>query len=214
MRAMIIACALAVGLLLACDSAKASWMTPTGMGPNEVVTTHIAGLLADGLQVYDGPEMLTYNGQVYAGYCVDLNHYAGATEVTEVSPLTLTNGLKVSYLLETYGGSATTNLSAAALQTAIWEVISEPAGGPFDATSGTFSISGNAEVAAAANALLATIPALYTPLGCPTVLHSDTAQSFVIDLPGHIPVPEPATMGLLTVGGMFLSRAGRRRRAD
>jgi hypothetical protein len=190
-------------LLVPVVSAQAELLTYIGVGPNEVVTTHAAGLLADNLSVYAGSENMSLGSVSLAGYCVDLNQYSGSGQVT-LSPLTtLPNAGMVNYLLDKYAPLATTNASAAALAVALWEVTTET-GPMFDATSGFFSITGNDAVATDANVLLASLPETYAPGSDWLVLQSDTVQDFVV--PGSVGVPEPAAAGMLLLGGLVLLR--------
>ena len=204
----------AAALLMNVSAAQADLMTVEGISSlNQTETTHIAGQLADNLTVYAGPEQILYQNTQYLGYCVDLNHYAGTSQVTEVSALTWPNGNKLVYLYDTYAPTVTTSLQAAALQTAIWEVISEPAAGPFDVTKGNFYITGNDAVATLANQWLATLPSTYNPTQIPTILDSSANQSFLVGKWEGVnnPVPEPCTMALLAVGGSCLLLVARRK---
>jgi len=204
-------------LMLNGSAAVADLMTLQGMAHNETVQTHISGKLADGMWLPAGQEQLTYQGTSYLGYCVDLNHYANTGQVSEVSALTWPNGNKLVYLYDTYAPTITTDLQAAALQTAIWEVISEPATGPFDVTKGTFYITGNNSVVTLANQMLATLPGTYTPGMVPTILSSSCNQDFLIgkwEPPVGNPVPEPCTLALMAAGaGLFLVVRRRKHRS-
>jgi hypothetical protein len=187
--------------------ASASMLNYIGVGPNEVVTTHAHGLLADNLSVYAGAENLSLGGVSMTGYCVDLNQYAGSGAVDVLPVSAVHNGNLVAYLLNTYGPTATTNRSAAALGVAIWEVVNET-GTTFDATTGYFFITGNAGVATDANALLATLPTSYSGGNGVAILHSDIVQDFAV--PMGIGAPEPAALCLLAAGAMAITRRRRR----
>lgn len=196
----------ALTVLAISPSAWGSLMTYNGVALSQTVQTHAPGKLADGLTTYAGQELITFENVNYKAYCVDLNQYAATAQATAV-PLNLTsfnNQWQLAYLFDTYAAGVTTDLQAAALGTAIWEVLTEPNGGAFDVTDtySQFWITGNNSVAAAANALLASLPANYTPTVWPVVLQSATAQDFII--------PEPATLALLGVGGLVLLRSRRR----
>lgn len=193
----------ALAVLSLAPSAFASTMTYNGIGLHQNVTVHASGTLADGKTLAAGQLLITYEGVDYAAYCVDLDHYVGTAEVTELSAQTLNNGNLAAYLFDTYADAVTTGLEAAALGTAIWEVIYETTTDPvFNVGTGFFTITGNASVAAAANTLLSGMNHSYVPDPWPTVLHS-TKQDVMI--------PEPATLAMLSVAGLGLIR--RRRRA-
>jgi hypothetical protein len=119
-----------------------------------------------------------------------------------MSSLTLNNGDLAAYLFNTYAADVDDSLSAAALGVALWEVINETEG-TFDvsADAGSFYISRNNNVTLAANDLLATLPDSYVPDPDPIVLHSESKQDVMIRGEDQ-PVPEPATMAMLALGGL------------
>jgi hypothetical protein len=186
---------------LLCAPAQADFMNYNGMGLSEVVRLHAAGTLANNLSVYAGQNRLTFAGNDVLGYCVDINQYSGSGNVTVDSVASLPHGNDIAYLLNTYAPAVATNHDAAVLAVAIWEVLSETSS-TFSATSGYFSISDNASVAADANTMLAAIPANYQPSVWPAVLHSDSIQDMAI----LTYAPEPASLALLAVGGLAMMR--------
>jgi hypothetical protein len=191
--------------------ASADVMTYTGLGLYDTVQMHAPGHVADGQTVYAGQYMFSYQGATYAAWCVDIDQYSGTTQVTQESYTVLRNSSAAAYLYETYADSVSTGTEAAALAASIWEVITEPQGGPFNIYSGGFYISNNSAAAGRAAAMLASIPAGYTPQGTLVVLHSADKQDMLIGYEYGGPVPEPATIVLL-LGGLVLSAARHRRR--
>ncbi|MCE5327427.1 MAG: PEP-CTERM sorting domain-containing protein [Planctomycetaceae bacterium] len=186
--------------------ASAAVMTYSGEALSAQFKINCTGTLANGQTVAAGQMKINYLGEDLLGYCVDLDHYSATTEVTERSASTLTNGWMVAYLFNTYAPAVATAVDAAALQTALWEVINET-GSVFNVTSGHFFITNNASVATAANNLLASIPASYSPSVWPIVLDSVDKQDILIQ--GRI--PEPATISMLLLGslGVFMRRLNR-----
>lgn len=185
----------ALGLMVSLSSARADYMTYFGEGLTSTVTIHDSGHLADGLTVGAGQFLIGYQGQDVTGYCVDLDHYAASSDVVARSIETVSRGDMIAYLYETYSPTVTDGTRAAALQSAIWECLAET-GTTLDVNIGSFSISGNSDVETLANQMLATLPASYTPAGSTVRLDSDQQQDVV--------VPEPATMGILALGGALM----------
>ena len=210
-RSTPIATVLVLSLLLAAPAAFADVMTYDGLGLVSKVKLHAPGLLGDRLTVWAGEYDFTYQNTPYHAYCVDIDHFASTTEVTEKPIDFLRNGEQVAYLYETNMLSVRTSTDAAALGVAIWEVLYEDQEPTFDAGSGYFYITGNDAVLQAANALLASVPDSYEPTTNLMVLHSRCKQDMLIGSLGEI--PEPATALLLLVGApLALKKAALRRR--
>jgi len=184
-----------VSLLLAAPVASADIMTYDGPGLVSQVRLHAAGLLGDGKTVLAGQYEVTYGGTPYNAFCVDIDHYAGSTDVTEMPLSSLRNSDQIAYLYETFVPGITNGTEAAAVGVAIWEVLYETDNNDLDASDGYLSITNNAAVCDAANDLLATVPDSYEPLMNLIVLHSPCKQDMLIGSLGEI--PEPATLALL-----------------
>ena len=197
-RRISLLCVAAVAVLCMSTTVQASYMSYDGVGLNAIVTAHATGHLMDGLQVEAGQLYVTFNGKAYTGYCVDTDHYTGSGPVTVHSVLTLNRGSMIDYLFETYGPQVNTADKAGALQVAIWELLDETSGS-LNVNTGSFSITGNSTVASLANSELASLPSSWIPRQNDIWLESLTERQGVL-------VPEPATMGLLALGGLLALR--------
>jgi len=160
-----------------------------------------------GYTVRAGQLDVTYGGVNYMGYCVDIMQGLRSTNVTELVPSS-DPFLKAAYLYETQRNNVTSNTDAAALQVAIWETINENYGAyGYDVTDSTsnFYITNNTSVSLAANNLLngLAVPIGYSPGGIIKILASDCGQDVMIR---DYAVPEPATIMLLGLGGLFLMK--------
>ena len=98
------------------------------------------------LSVGAGPFDTTISGMAgvssskhFDTYCVDLNHYLQPTQTVtpESAVLTLTNGTQLAYLVNTYAPGVNGDLvKGAALQIALWEVVSDYNAASTSATKG------------------------------------------------------------------------------
>lgn len=197
--------AAALAALLAASPASADLVVYQGQGLKDSVHIHAPAV---NIQTNAGQMLFAYQGRDYTSYCVDIYQTVGNMFATALPIDTLNNGEKVAYLFETFAGLVDTNTKAAALQVAIWEVVFESDPVPWDAGAGAFHIAGNPAALSQAGAYLATVPDLYCPQTEFFVLHSPCKQDLL--LPTGEPVPEPATLAILLLGGAAL--ACRRRR--
>ncbi len=180
-----------------------------GMGLNSKVVFHCEGSPCDGRTVPAGQLDITYNGTDLMGYCVDVYQGAGDMNAEERGVESLRNGDYVAYLFETYSPVVNSGTEAAALQTAIWEVLNEQTRS-FDVTRGSVWIGQNSRgknVGALANQWLSTIPQDYTSNWSLLVLSSSARQ----DILTSRQVPEPATMFTLGLGSIMMLRAKRKK---
>jgi len=194
-------------------AAQAEVMTFDGLGLTAKATIHAPGSFVDGDTIPVGQYLLTYGGRQYTGYCVDVYQNAANAEVEEWSLDTLNRpgafrGEQVAWLYDTYAGSVSDGTSAAGLAAAIWELVFESDGNAPDPAGGDFHLSGNDAVVADAAAKLAGVPDRHETDTEFTILHSDTRQDMLI---AGFPVPEPAALVLLALGGT-IHLARRRRR--
>jgi hypothetical protein len=199
---------MAAVLVSAVGFASGDVLSWDGFTYKKSVTFHSPGHMPDGKTIRAGQSKLGYQGQQLLGWCIDIDQYAGRSDVTEGSYRDLVNGESVAYLADQYAFAVTSDLQAAGLAVAIWEVMNETQEDVFHAGSGNFSVA-EADVVAQANAYLATVPESYTPMMAPLVLLSETKQDFLVPNVGQ--VPEPSTMSLLALGGLAVLRRRLRR---
>jgi len=201
--------AILFSLFVTFSIASADMMTYNGKSLTENVRFHGQGLTADGKIVPAGLLSVTYRDEDIQAFCVDADQYAGSGWVTEEGVDFLNNSSYVAFLYETYAESAVTSELAAGLGVALWEVLYECSCNGFDATSGRLYITGNDDVAQAANAMLLNMPEDYESVMNLTVLHSACKQDLLFGGLGS--VPEPATLGLLFIGIPLIIKRSRRR---
>jgi len=149
-----------------------------------------------------GELLITVDGAPHTAYCVDLD--AGTTPVWDATlqPVSVINGgQQIGWLYDQFAGGVTTDLEAAGLQIAIWEVLSDhPAAS--DLGAGNFLLNAPPAVLTQANFYLSQIPA---------DLSGYSTNSFIVfsgDNPRsqHMIIPEPASILGLLLGGALMRR--------
>lgn len=171
----------------AISSAQASLIDYLGLNHSTAVEiVHNAATMT----VLAGDMNIKIDGTSVTGFCVDMNHQIGKEWTADKLSVTSINGGKAAaYLYDTFLADANTEIKAAALQIAIWEVVDD-FGGLLDLTGGNFKLNGSSAVAAQANTYLAAIPG-----GVSGYVTSDIVlKSGFSPQSQHLLVPEPAAV--------------------
>jgi hypothetical protein len=189
--------------------ASASPITYNGLGYHSTVRIHAPGRMADGWSVPAGQMLVTWNQTNFAGYCIDLDHYAASGDVTPRNVLELPRGQQLAWLFETYVDEVVNNTSAAAMQAAMWELMYETCN-TFSVTDGSFTITSNDAAANLANDWLAETVGSYSPQSTYMILDGLNNQDILIQVQGS-DVPEPTAMVTLALGGLLMVARRRRR---
>lgn len=188
--------------------AAADVMTSNGTGMGDTIHYRMDGSYWK--NSFGGQLFITYQNTDYTTYCVELTQPLGTGQVTEVpAEDVLNNSGAIHMLYEMYNDQVSSNVEAAALQVAIWELLYED-GTDFDAASGDFRAwTVDYDIITTANSLLALVPdPTFFPENELIVLSSPCRQDVIISGP---PVPEPGTMAMLALGGVALLRRKFRR---
>lgn len=141
----------------------------------------------------------------FSAFCVDLYENLALPHAYQTSATRFTAPIMnaIDRLFTSAYASVDTATEAAGFQVALWEVIYDNAS--LDVSSGAFSVSGNAAVAAQANAYLS---GLGTETGGYdlTFLNARGVQDLVTGTPATVPLPASGMLLLAGLGGVAAAR--------
>ena len=216
---------LTVCLLLLPATARASELTWTGMGLDDIVTIDatVGGNTISG-SFYAGQILWDWNAPIPAGfdpsiitYCVDITADLTSPQTVNISDTNDPNfdapatdaGGKAAWLVNAFASTVTTGLEAAALQVAIWEALYD---NDHDLSTGSFTlITDDSAYTGAAHAQLiydqanTYLSQLFSAPGGGYY----TSVALWLDAAGanggqdQIATPEPSSMALLGLGTLF-----------
>jgi hypothetical protein len=189
---------LAVAALCLASQLQAAEIEFLGMGLNKYVHYGHNGDHASRA----GELLVKFDDVEYTAYCVDLDHRLKDEWNADFEPVSFINGdIQIAFLYDMFASLVSTNVEAAGLQVAIWEVV-EDFGGALNLANGDFKLNGHADVRAAAQGYLDTLPA---------DLSGYATSSFILasgvgggrcpqQQSQHLIVPEPTTLAMLALG--------------
>lgn len=185
---------------------QASPVTFNGMGLNQTVDYKLSGVDKSSRA---GQILINFQSQNLTAYCVDLNHTVKSSwDATPASPDFINGGRAAAFLYDTYAASVDSSLKAAALQVAIWEVVTD-FGGSLNLLAGNFKLLDSENVRNLANLYLGSLPG---------DVGNYQSSSYIVKSGSdprsqHLIVPEPATLGVVMVAMIMMAADRRRRRA-
>jgi len=196
----------AFALIASAAIAQASPVTFNGMGLNQSITYKYAG---EEDTSRAGQILINFQSQNLKAYCVDLEHSVKSSWDASKASLDFINGGRAAaFLYETYAATVDTNLKAAALQAAIWEVVTD-FGGSLNLLAGNFKVLDSESVRNLATTYLGSLPG---------DVGNYQSSSYIVKSgwdprSQHLIVPEPATLGVVMVAMIMMAADRRRRRA-
>lgn len=158
------------------------------------------------MNVWGGPMKATFNSTQFDAYCVDLAHWNAPTAqylVNAQSTANLNNGARAAYLYNTYASSVNSKEKGAALQLAIWDVVTDNGDGfgtgTFKANNLSSSVASMAQNLITESAGKGSVATYFK-----AVTHGPKGD---INQNMMGPVPEPGTMIAMGAGlAAFLKR--------
>lgn len=153
-------------------------------------------------------------GPTFVSYCIDLYQTINFADpaytdyvLTAANAFTFTNpnGLNAISRFLAENHAVTGSVSSAAFQVAIWELMYETSGSPYDVFGGAATFGGNTDVLNLAQSWISVLDAATTPF---SVYQSQAHQDILVT-----PVPEPETYALMAAGLGALGWVARRRKA-
>ncbi|AQT67389.1 hypothetical protein STSP2_00533 [Anaerohalosphaera lusitana] len=181
------------------------------MGKSSDVIMHFAAGVYDGETIPVGEIIVNLDGVPTSVFCVDAtgDMLGSAFNTSTVTPGAFAGaaGEKAAYLLDKHFTNGISDVDAAGLQIAIWEVLHESSNtlevDYNSASAGDFSIEnvGSDDVIASADAYLADL-VNFAPVSGVEVQKVEEGS----DRQDVMLVPEPMSVALLGIGGLWLGR--------
>jgi hypothetical protein len=158
------------------------------------------------MNVWGGPMKATFNSTQFDAYCVDLDHWNTPTaqyRVNAQSTNNLRNGARAAYLYNTFASSVDSKEKGAALQLAIWDIVTDNgdgfAAGSFKANHLSNSVASMAQNLITQSAGQGSVATYFKAVSHGA--NCDINQNMMG------PVPEPGTMLAMGAGlAAFLKR--------
>jgi len=197
-----------LGALSVCANAAIVTVTITG---HTALTGNITALINFNGNTTTIGNASPFNANAFSanfiGYCVDLSNPAFiGSYLADAKPMsTLSGGTKAGYLYTKYANTGLDTDHSVALQLAIWEVRYDTT---LNFTNGNFQILGvGGSVQSFAQTYLNDVIA--NPSGSSDIVRYDSLGTEQ-DIMGPVPVPEPASMAVLSLGALAAIRRRRK----